>query len=112
MRYQGKQIWEAMQPSGLLTVDELVALTVPAYRRLWQYCCEIDLMTNLACQLARFDFVWARVLDVRACLAGRRYGVDGRLVLEVADPLGLGAGRFALEGGSAGCGLPEIPSGS
>ena len=35
-------------------------------------------------------------------LAARRYATDGRLVLEVSDPLDLCGGRFALEGGPHG----------
>jgi len=106
----------------LLTVEELVATTAAAYRRLWQYCCDIDLMATLEAgdrsvaeplallltdgravrQTARFDFMWVRVLDVIASLAGRRYRVEGRLVIEVVDPLGFCTGRFALEGGPGG----------
>jgi predicted acetyltransferase len=49
------------------------------------------------------DHLWLRPLDVAACLARRRYAVDGGLVVEVVDarrpPLG---GRFLLDGGPAG----------
>lgn len=130
VRYQGRQIWEDMAPKGLLTVDELVATTPRAYRRLWQYCCDIDLMVKVEAadrsvqeplaflledgravrQTARFDFVWVRVLDVRGALESRRYPVEGRLVLEVIDPLGFTAGRYSLEGGPAGAAC--VPSGA
>jgi predicted acetyltransferase len=43
-----------------------------------------------------------RVLDVPAALTARGYAADGSLVLEVVDPLGHAAGRFALEGGPDG----------
>jgi predicted acetyltransferase len=49
------------------------------------------------------DHLWLRPFDVAACLAGRRYAVEGASVLEVMDPVrpGLG-GRFRLEGGPDG----------
>jgi predicted acetyltransferase len=46
--------------------------------------------------------MWARVLDVAAALAARRYAVEVDLVLEVRDAfLGLG-GRYRLRGGPDG----------
>jgi predicted acetyltransferase len=49
------------------------------------------------------DHLWLRPFDVPACLAGRRYGVEGACVLAVIDPVrpALG-GRFRLEGGPDG----------
>ena len=41
--------------------------------------------------------LWLRILDVRKALAARHYAVDGTLVLEVTDPLGLTAGTYTLE---------------
>jgi len=51
---------------------------------------------------SRNDFVWVRVLDACGALAGRAYGTEGRLVLDVVDTLGLTQGRVALEGGPDG----------
>lgn len=31
------------------------------------------------------DALWTRIVDVAPALAGRRYGADGRVVLEIAD---------------------------
>ena len=47
--------------------------------------------------------LWLRILDVQKALTARHYPADGRLVLKVADPLGLTGGTFALEvdGGAA-----------
>ena len=90
MRYQGKQSWEDMRPTGVLTVEELVATTPAAYQSLWRYCCDIDLMTTVEAgdrcveeplaflltdgravrQTGRYDFIWVRVLDPCAALAG------------------------------------------
>ena len=48
------------------------------------------------------DFLWVRLLDVPAAMAARSYGTAGRLVLEVTDPLGFAAGRFALDASPEG----------
>ena len=122
VRYTAENKWDHMRPRGTLTVTELVAATPDAYHRLWRYCCEVDLVTSVTAgdrpvdeplawlladarslrQNGRFDFVWVRVLDVAAALSARRYPVEGRLVIEVTDPLGIASGRFVLEGGPAG----------
>jgi predicted acetyltransferase len=122
VRYRATQSTDHMRPTGELTVDELVAVTPAAYERLWRYCCEVDLVVTVRAgdravdeplgwlltdgralrQAGRYDFVWVRVLDVAVALAARRYAVEGRIVIEVADPLGLAGGRFALDGGPAG----------
>jgi predicted acetyltransferase len=122
VRYTGKQDWDGMSPRGTLELEELVATTGAAYQALWEYCCNVDLVTTveaatrpvdellpllvndarLAKQVERYDFVWVRVLDTRLALAGRRYAVEGRLVLEVVDGAGLAGGRFVLEGGPEG----------
>jgi predicted acetyltransferase len=122
VHYRAQQEWDAMRPKGLVTVGELVALTPAAYQRLWQHCCEVDLVTKLEAgdrtvseplpwlledgravrQTGRFDFVWVRVIDVCPTLSARRYSVEGRLVLDVVDPLGYAGGRFLLEGGPSG----------
>jgi predicted acetyltransferase len=120
--YTGKQNWESMRPQGTLELQELCSVTSRAYQRLWQHCCDVDLMTVIEAenrcvseplpflladgravqQKTRHDFVWVRVLDVESALAARSYGAAGRLVIEVDDPLGFGAGRFLLEAGPSG----------
>lgn len=121
-RYEAKNEWDGMSPKGTLQLSELTAATPAAYRALWAYCAGVDLLTTIEAstrpvdevlpllvhdarlvrQTQRYDFVWVRVLDTAAALAGRRYGCDGRLVLEVVDVGGLAGGRFVLEGGPAG----------
>jgi predicted acetyltransferase len=121
-RYEAKQDWEGMRPQGALTLHELVGVTPEAYRALWAYCCGIDLLTTIDASLrptdevlpylledaravklaARFDFLWVRVLDVCAALAGRTYATPGRLVIEVVDELGIAGGRYLLEGSPDG----------
>jgi predicted acetyltransferase len=62
------------------------------------------LMANprLARETARYDVLWARVLDVVAALEARTYEGEGRLVLAVTDPAGYAEGVYALEGGPSG----------
>jgi predicted acetyltransferase len=122
LHYRGKQNWENMRPRGTLVVEELCATTTAAYQRLWQYCCDVDLMTSIEAgtrsvaeplawllsdgraveQKERHDFVWARLLDVAASLVARTYATDQRLVIEVVDPLGFAAGRYVVDGGPDG----------
>jgi predicted acetyltransferase len=104
-------------PDNTLTVDELVAATDAAYAELWRFALSIDLITTVkaddrrvdealpwlvadgrfARQTARHDSLWLRPLDVPAALSGRAYLSAGRVVLEVVDPAGYAAGRFALD---------------
>jgi predicted acetyltransferase len=105
-----------------LTVDELVAATDAAYRDLWFFALAVDLITVVKArsrpvdealpwlvgdgrfvqQTDRYDKLWLRLLDVPAALTIRDYGGAGSLVLEIVDPAGYGAGRFALDAGPDG----------
>ncbi|MDM4762153.1 GNAT family N-acetyltransferase [Galbitalea sp. SE-J8] len=102
---------------AILTVQHLVALTDDAYLALWRFLVEHDLvgivrtfttavdeplphlLTDFrrAKQVWLEDHLWARVLDVPAALAARRYERDGSVVLRVDDPLGFAAGVFRLD---------------
>jgi predicted acetyltransferase len=119
LRYRATDRWDQMRPDGILHLDELVADSPDAYHRLWRYCCEVDLVRTIEApnrsideplvwmlddaravrQTARFDFVWVRMLNVCDALSGRRYLVDGQVVIEVVDDLGLAGGRYQLDGG-------------
>lgn len=88
-----------------LFVHEAVAADPRADAALWRYLCGVDLVGTVvapaaepdtalpwrledprACRVDGWpDFVWARPLDTAALLGARRYGVEGRLVLEVHD---------------------------
>ena len=122
VRYGVKDDWDVMVPEGVLQLKELVATTAEAYGALWQYCADVDLLTSIEAgdrpvddpigllladgravrHTAVHDFVWVRVLDPVATLAGRTYATEGSLVIEVVDATGIAAGRFALEGGPDG----------
>jgi len=113
-------------------VVDLVAATNEGYLELWQFLGAIDLVERVTWEEAPLDdplawalsdprcidssdsrdMLWLRILDVEKALAARHYPVDGRLVLEVHDPLGLTAGTFALDvsGGKADV-VPVTPPG-
>jgi len=106
-----------------MEIVDLVAATRAAYLELWQYLGAIDLVERVTWDEAPVDdplkwalsdprcvdaseprdMLWLRILDVQKALAARHYPADGRLVLKVADQLGLTDGTYALEvdGGAA-----------
>ncbi|MET0725485.1 MAG: GNAT family N-acetyltransferase, partial [Leifsonia sp.] len=82
-----------------LDVAYFVAATDDAYRGLWRFLVEHDLVTTIRARRRSIDeplphllsdaravrssdledFLWVRVLDTRRALEGRRYGCSGRL---------------------------------
>ncbi|MFG6402321.1 GNAT family N-acetyltransferase [Microbacterium sp. P04] len=103
-------------------VDYLAVTTDDAYRALWHYLLELDLVGTLKASLRSTDeplrwlvknprmirttelreHLWARVLDTAAVLEARTYGAPGRLALRVHDPLGFADGSFTIEADAAG----------
>jgi predicted acetyltransferase len=127
LRYTVDQRWEEHTIGSVAHVGLLDAATDDAHAALWGYLANLDLVTTVraedraaddplpwlltdrraARQGGRADFLWTRVLDVPATLAGRRYETPGAVVLEVVDGHGWAGGLFALEvaaDGSAACG--------
>lgn len=121
--YRTEELRPPTRPGTLLDVLELITLSDDAYLGLLRFCCEIDLISEIKLgmrsteealpwllhdartalqQTRRSDYLWVRPLDVPRLLGERRYASEGRVVLEVADPLGLGGGRFELEAGPDG----------
>jgi predicted acetyltransferase len=114
--------WNAKGVDNMLTVQELTAATDAAYADLWRFALSVDLIATVTArgrpveealpwlvpdgrsvrQTDRYDDLWLRVLDVPAALTGRDYRTEGQLVLEVVDPAGYAAGRFALDASPAG----------
>ena len=110
------------EPYTMKVVD-LVAATGESYRELWRYLGSIDLVQRISWSLAPVedplpwalqdgrgyaaksaeDVLWLRILDPVHAFQARHYDGEGRLALEIVDPLGLAAGRFLLEaaGGKA-----------
>ncbi len=121
--YRFQAAWDVSIADHVVTVVELMALSAAAADGLLRFVTAIDLSTRIVL-LGRTvddptrwrladprrlrprdvrDFLWVRMVDIAAALTGRRYGVDGVLVLEVVDdaefPYG---GRFRLDGGPDG----------
>ena len=114
--------WEQNRPAGTLQATHMVTATDEAERELARYMTTVDWVTRVRLHLRpvddptplwlhdgrranlvdRSDHLWARILDVPAALTARTYGFSGRLVLEVDDPFGFAAGRFALDASPSG----------
>ena len=117
--YRLKLDWDASGPNGTLRLQWLIAVTADAYAALWRHVLDVDLMARLSAEMRpvdeplRFlladsrqpktrmeDGLWLRLVDVERALAGRRYAVDGRLVLRVRDDFcSWNDGRVELSGG-------------
>ena len=127
------QRWVEHTISAVAQVGLLDTATDDAHVALWSYLVNLDLVTTVraedrsvddplpwllrdrraARQSGRADFLWTRVLDVPATLAGRRYETPGAVVLEVRDDHRWADGRFALEvaaDGTATCGRTTAPA--
>ncbi len=107
---------EADFSASTLRLDYLASATDAAYAALWRFILEMDLVATVTAPMrsvdeplawmvddaravrvtARQDHLWTRILDVPGALEAREYSVDGRVVLEVADPFGWAAGRYLL----------------
>jgi predicted acetyltransferase len=107
-----------LPPLGEVTVWDLASAGGAAYRDLWAYLAGIDGIDRVALanrpvdepvrwllddaralvMTQNVDFLWLRLLDVRAALAARRYAVPGEIVIEVSDrdAPGSAAGRYRL----------------
>jgi predicted acetyltransferase len=104
-RYRAEEKWENRQPRNILKLDELHALTDDAYRALWRFLVETDmvatvkaagrspgerlpwLLTNARAAVVSDigDGLWVRLFDVPQALAARSYEREAALVLEVID---------------------------
>ncbi|MFC8681641.1 GNAT family N-acetyltransferase [Microbacterium ureisolvens] len=106
-----------------VNVHYLLAETDDAYAALWRFLLELDLVASVhagelsvdepvlwmiadrrAAKTTVRDHQYVRVLDVATALEARRYAAQGTLVLDVADPLGLAAGRYVLTVDADGAG--------
>lgn len=112
--------------TATLRIDRLLAASADAYAALWRFALTHDLVTTVtsglrsadepvrwmledqrALKSTEHDHHWVRVLDVAACLEGRRYRTPGSAVLEVDDPLGITGGRYRLTVDGEGTGTVE-----
>lgn len=117
--YRVKMGWESGFPTGNLRLEFLIAATPDAYAALWRYVLGVDLIAKVSSEMRpvdeplRFllsdsrqprtsieDGIWLRLVDIGNALAGRRYGVDGRLIIRVSDAFcPWNDGIFELDGG-------------
>lgn len=104
-RYRAEEKWLKGQPRGIISVDELHALTDGAYAALWRFLAEVDLVATVkaerrsvaealpwlltnarAANLSEVgDALWVKLLDLPRVLGARTYGATGRLVLEAVE---------------------------
>lgn len=101
----------------VMQVEDMVAATDEAFADLWRFLLGIDLVDRIEAQSRpsdesvpllltdpracstwwEGDDLWVRLLDVRAALSARRFHGEGRVVIEVSDPLlPANSGRYAL----------------
>ncbi|BDV31123.1 GNAT family N-acetyltransferase [Microbacterium terricola] len=104
-------------------VHLLLAGDDDAYAGLWRFFLQLDLIGEVraselsldepllwmiadqrAAVITVRDHQYVRVLDVPAALTARRYGAAGVFALDVADPLGIGGGRWVLRVDADGAG--------
>lgn len=117
--YRLKLDWDSIGAAGVLKLESLMAVDAEAYSALWRYLLGVDLMVKIVAEERRVDEplrflladsrqpkiiiqdgIWLRLVDVVHALAGRRYAVDGRLVVEVHDDLcPWNEGRYQIDGG-------------
>jgi predicted acetyltransferase len=115
--YRVEEVWVDGVARSTVHVVDLMAASTNAYRALWRYLVELDLVAAVraeerprdealpwlltdpraARQTSRCDFEWTRLLDPAAALSGRRYETLGACSIEVIDPDGWASGRFLLE---------------
>jgi predicted acetyltransferase len=121
--YRIKASWTpGGEPDGLLRVEEVRALSTPAYAAMWRFLLQHDLIRTVrysmssdddpvrhlvrdfrAVHTSRVDGLWVRLVDVDRALRARRYPAPVNLVFEVRDPFcPWNDGRFHLTGSPSG----------
>ncbi|MBD0347772.1 MAG: GNAT family N-acetyltransferase [Thermoleophilia bacterium] len=102
--YRLRGSWEDGVPGAKLDVREALGASPAATREIWRFLFGVDLTRQVRAwllppdhplflsvteprrlQMRVGDGLWLRLLDVHAALAGRSYGCDGRVVVEVGD---------------------------
>jgi predicted acetyltransferase len=123
VRYTIDKRFDQRRPDCRVEVAELIG-DPGAELALWRYVTGIDWATRVVAEnrsvderlpywvtdgrhvrlTERADLVWARPLDVAACLRARTYAAPVDAVIEVVDPVGLSGGRWRLrvDGGAHG----------
>jgi predicted acetyltransferase len=128
--YRVRSSWsEHGLPEASLEVIEAMATSPLATRELWSFLFGIDLVARVKAyrlpvdhplpfmlaeprrlHFALSDWLWLRVVDVRAALAARSYAGDDSVIFELADAFcPWNEGRWRLQAGS-GAGQIETTS--
>lgn len=125
LRYSGEDKWERFMPEGVVTIDDLCALTDDAYDGLWGYLAALDIAATIkaprrrvnerlpwllgnarAAQVTELtDGMWVKLIDVPRALTARTYEREGSIVIEVVDEHGTdreARTRVALDAGPDG----------
>lgn len=119
--YRAKEDWGDGDARHTCVITDYVAVTPDAHAALWQVLVGMDLFATIRSDqlpvddplpflladgralrtVAVNDGLWLRPIDVERLLAGRRYGAEVDLVIEVADDL-FGVSGYRLTGGPDG----------
>jgi predicted acetyltransferase len=116
VRYRLKDTEGHGHPAQDVIVSQMYATTPSAWSGLWTHVLSHDFGRTIRADLRPVDDpihfllrgirrartsvsdgLWFRILDVKKTLEGRSFGGEGRLGLDVRDPLGIAAGRYSLE---------------
>ncbi len=121
--------WRDRLPSSRLVVQDIAAVDDTVQLALWRGLLDVDLSVEVdALHVAvddplpwavadprrvrtseLTDWLWLRILDVPAALGPRRWGAEGRVVLEVVDRFRpASGGRFAVEADATGAGTVRV----
>ena len=113
--------WHEGSTSARVEVTEVIGATPEATAEIWRFVLDIDWYATLETSLLPVDHplflllatprrmkfrigdsLWVRLVDLGAALSGRKYAVDGSIVLEVHDAVcPWNEGRWKLDGGQA-----------
>ncbi|MGW4383291.1 GNAT family N-acetyltransferase [Kitasatospora sp. NPDC004531] len=117
--------FDGAYPDCPLNVRDFLALDQESANALWAFAFSVDWVRHVTAPHLRpddplplllndprgarrhgddSDFTWLRLLDLPAAFAARTCTAPGRLVLDVTDPEGWTAGRWALEAAPDGTG--------
>ncbi len=122
VRYRVEERWYAQRPTGVATVELLLAADPVAERELWRHLLDLDWITTvvigqaprdvavpLALSDARAahctavsDQMWLRLFDLPVAFAARRGALQGEVVIDVVDPGGPAEGRWLVTSGPDG----------
>ncbi|RRQ28182.1 GNAT family N-acetyltransferase [Rhodococcus sp. Eu-32] len=109
----GYAAYRRSESESKIVVQEFIAVTDAAYAELWQVLAGVDLVDSIEVNQApdealpflltsnrlpkvtdHHDALWCRIMDVKAALEARTYGVDAQFVIEVDDPFLDAGGTF------------------